>query len=76
MSGLVSARRTPLLFRHNENEVAGTIEELKWTPDGALFVRALVEHPEARRCNAFSVSGRILKYRLHNTSSKDFHAER
>ena len=65
----------PVIFRHDPKAPAGTIEELKYTDTGALYIRACVSHPEARRCNAFSIGGKVLAYRLHDGGSGDFHAE-
>jgi hypothetical protein len=38
------------------------------------MIRAFVDHPEARRCNAFSVSGDVLDYSLHDTDRPSFFA--
>ena len=56
----------PLRFDHTESS-AGRIELLAHNDRGELMIRAYVDHPEARRCNAFSVSGDVLDYSLHDT---------
>jgi hypothetical protein len=44
----------PLHYDHTSG-VAGRIETLAHSDRGELLIRAYVDHPEARRCNAFSV---------------------
>jgi hypothetical protein len=52
--GLVR-KATPLLFRHDPNQIAGEIEELKWTATGALYIRACV--PSSRGAALWCVFG-------------------
>jgi hypothetical protein len=69
---------TPLHFDHT-GEVAGGIEALSYealsyNDRGELLVRAYVDHRQAVRCNAFSVSGDVLEYSLHDTDRPGFYA--
>ena len=48
-------RFPPLLYRHRPHEIAGTIEDLEYDAAGTLWVRARVEHHEAKLCDAFSI---------------------
>ena len=66
--------RVPLLFRHDETQVAGEIEELSYDQWGNLQIRARVDHEQARRCCAFSVAGRVLEYELRDVDTPNFHA--
>ena len=71
---LVSARHVRLLHRHDENQVAGEVQELSYDEFGRLKIRCRVDHEQARRCAAFSVSGRINEYRLCDVDSPNFYA--
>ena len=73
--GLVSPRRTKLLFRHDPNVVAGAVEQLSYDEYGRLKIRCRVDHEQARRCRAFSVSARINEYRLCDVDTPNFFAE-
>ena len=61
----------PLHYDHRPI-VAGRIETLAFSDKGELLVRAYVDHPEAVRCNAFSVNGDVLDYTLHHIDSPNF----
>jgi len=63
----------PLHFDHS-GEVAGRIELLAHSDSGELMIQAYVDHEMARRCNAFSISGDVLDYSLHDTGSPSFYA--
>jgi hypothetical protein len=62
-----------LKFDHTD-QVAGHIEQLGYTPRGELTIAVYADHEMARRCNAFSVSGDVLQYSLHDTGSPNFFA--
>ena len=72
--GLVSPRRTKLLYRHDPNVVAGEVQELFYDEFGRLKIRCCVDHVEARRCGAFSISARVNEYRICNADTPDFFA--
>ena len=57
----------------SQNPVADLSDEtpFRW---GELLVSAYVDHPAAVRCNAWSVSGDVLEYTLHDTDSPSFFA--
>ena len=58
-------REIPLLFRHQPDRPAGTIQEIRSTDQG-LFVRALISDDEAKRCPYFSVAATVHGYMLRN----------
>ena len=62
----------PLLYKHSEP--AATIDELSYDHHGQLKIRAQVDQPLARRCNAFSVAAKVNRYTLHNENSPDYFA--
>jgi hypothetical protein len=64
----------PLLYKHQDSVVAGTITRLDYDDHGSLKIAAEVSHPMARRCNAFSVGATILKYEIVDNGGQDFHA--
>jgi hypothetical protein len=49
-----------LLYRHDANQVAGTITSLGYDDRGNLKISAEVDHPLGKRCGAFSVAGIVL----------------
>ena len=55
----------PLHFDH-QGVVAGRIERLEHNDRGELTIQAYVDHETARRCNAFSVSGDVEDFTLHD----------
>jgi hypothetical protein len=62
----------PLHWDH-QPIVAGRIEQLGYTAErGELTIRAYVDHPAAVRCNAWSVSGDVLEFSLHDTDKPSF----
>jgi hypothetical protein len=68
-------RSVRLLFKHKAAEVAGTIDHLAYDDAGQLLIRCTVTHPEARRCNAFSVGASIIEYSIEDADNPDcFHA--
>jgi hypothetical protein len=62
--GLLRKRR-PLLFKHDPSQVAGEVEELRYTDRGALYIRARVDRPEATRCGAFTFEVEIIADRQY-----------
>jgi hypothetical protein len=64
----------PLLFRHDEHQVAGTIDHLEYNTDGALAIVATVEHCIARRASCFSVGITVNEFELVDAERPDFHA--
>jgi len=64
----------PLCYDHQPEQRAGRVELLAHNDRGELMIRAYVDHPEAGRCNAFSVSGDVLDYSLHDTDRPSFFA--
>lgn len=68
------SRDVPLLYRHDPEQVAGRIDEIDYDARGNLRIRALVTHPLAKRCGAFSIGARILDYELRDETGPDFHA--
>jgi hypothetical protein len=70
----IKKQNVPLFFRHDKSQIAGKIEDLRIDEKG-LYVRALVTHPDARRCNAFSIGATIHNYMLRDVDdSERFHA--
>ena len=67
-------RNVPLLFRHDPEQVAGTIDEIDYDQRGNLRIKATVTHPLAKRCGAFSVGARILDYEMRDETGPGFHA--
>ena len=63
-----------LCFDHHGDQRAGRIELLGYDAQGALTIRAYVDHLQAVRCNAFSVSGDVESFTLHDTGSPNFYA--
>lgn len=68
-------RRPPLLYRHNENQIAGTVANLSYDSQGNLKICAEVRHAQAARCNAFSIGARVLEYEIRDADNANFHAE-
>ncbi len=64
----------PLLYRHDETQVAGEIDSLTYDEHGNVRVRCTVTHEQAKRCGAFSIRAKILAYELRETETRDFHA--
>ena len=64
----------PLLYRHDPDQVAGEILALDYDAQGQLRIRARVDHVEARRCGAFSVSMNVEDYEFRDVDDKSFHA--
>ena len=52
----------PLLFEHDPDQVAGTVDELSYDQTGNLCVTVTATHQLARRCNAFSVGAKVRDY--------------
>ena len=71
--GLVRKSKTRLLYQHDPNQVAGEVLNLSYDPHGNLLIEARADHPVARRCNGFSVGGRIRAYRLVDTDKPTFY---
>jgi hypothetical protein len=66
-------REIPLLFRHDPNQPAGRVEEVRSTDKG-LHVRAIVQHPEAKCCPYFSVAATVHGYQIcHADDRERFH---
>lgn len=63
-----------LLYKHDESQIAGTIQSLGYDDRGNLRICAEVTHDLAKRCNAFSIGARILEYSLVDTDTENFHA--
>jgi hypothetical protein len=63
----------PLLYRHSE--LAGTIDDLHYSPEGALMVRATVSHELARRCPSLSAAAIVHHWQMINGDSPNFTAE-
>jgi hypothetical protein len=72
--GWLPWRLPPLLYRHDSTTIAGTIDELAYTDDGALWIRCVVTNDAAKRCNAFSVAATIHDYELVDVDSPNFYA--
>jgi phage head maturation protease len=67
--------KVPLLYRHDKDQVAGAVQRLWYDPKGNLKVKALLTHPEAKRCSAFSVAGTVHRYELKEAEDPArFHA--
>lgn len=64
----------PLLLKHRADVVAGTIDELAYDDNGQLNIRCTVDHPEARRMNAFSVGVTVQGFEMINADRPDFYA--
>jgi hypothetical protein len=64
-----------LLYKHKDDEVAGTIQRLAYDDHGQLKIKANITHPFAKLCGGFSVSAKILAYEMRETDDpKRFHA--
>ena len=79
LSGLAAtldtdSERIQFMFNHTD-QCAGRIEQLAHNDRGELVVTAFVDHPMAVRCNAFSVSGDVIDYSLHDINTPDFFAK-
>jgi hypothetical protein len=61
----------PLLFRHTE-QVAGEVVSLEYDTEGQLRVRAVVDHPLAKRCAGLSVSARVIEYEICDADSESY----
>jgi hypothetical protein len=70
--GLVRKSKTRLLYAHDA--IAGEVLELGYDCHGNLVIAARADHPAARRCNGFSVGGRIREYKLVDADKASFHA--
>jgi hypothetical protein len=70
--GLVRKSKTRLLYAHDA--IAGEVLDLGYDCHGNLVIEARADHPAARRCNGFSVGGRIRAYKLVDTDKASFHA--
>jgi hypothetical protein len=64
----------PLHYDHRLDQRAGHIETLAFSDKGELMVCAYVDHPAAVRCNAWSVSGDVLEFSLHDSDRPSFFA--
>ena len=64
----------PLYHKHDASQVAGEIEDLSYDDRGNLLVRARVDHPQARRCGAFSIGATVVAYEMKNADRPDFFA--
>ena len=64
----------PLLYDHDEDQIAGSVDQLRYDANGRLIVRATVTHPAAKRCGAFSVAAHIDEYEIKDADSFSFHA--
>lgn len=64
----------PLLFKHDPQQIAGTINQLTYAADGSLNIRATCTHPLAARCQAFSYAAHVEDYSLHATEGAFFYA--
>jgi hypothetical protein len=67
------SRPPPLLYRHSE--LAGTIDELSYDPDGRLMIRATVSHELARRCPCFSAAAIVHHWQMVAGDTPEFVAE-
>ncbi|MBR0848794.1 hypothetical protein JQ543_13660 [Bradyrhizobium diazoefficiens] len=63
----------PLLYRHDERQVAGRIDHLEYV-GGDLHITATVDHSIARRASCFSVGVTVHAFELVDPDSPDFHA--
>lgn len=66
--------RPPLLYKHDPEQVDGTIANLDYEDRGQVRIVADVNHELARRCNAFSICAAIIQYEIRNADSADFFA--
>jgi phage head maturation protease len=68
-------RNVPLLYKHDPNQVAGTICDLEYEDGtGSLCVWCTVTHPMAKRCGAFSIAATVNEYEIVNGDTPDFAA--
>ena len=72
--GLLHKSKIRLLHAHDETQTAGEILNLNYDPHGNLLIETKVSHPQAVRCAAFSIGGRVRSYRLVDTDRPTFHA--
>ena len=65
----------PLTYEHDLDQLAGTVDELKYDLHGNLEVRATVTHQRAKLCGGFSIGVRALAFEIRNADRADFYAE-
>jgi hypothetical protein len=75
--GLTWNDPVPLLVRHNVNEPAGELLELRYDDRGRLIAQAKVSHPFGKRCPAFSLAVSVSEWRLvvEPDDPRRFHGE-
>lgn len=70
----IPSRMPKLLYRHDDQQVAGEIKDLFHDRDGNLRLRALVAHELAKRAAGLSVGVTVLAYELKNVDTPSFYA--
>lgn len=64
----------PLLFKHDVDQPAGRVQSLEYDDEGNLRIRAVVDHPLARRMGAFSIGAKVLDYEMRDADGENFYA--
>ena len=65
------ASSIPFLFRHDPEQPAGRLEEVRATEQG-LFVRARITHEQAKCCPYFSVAATVHSYRIIQNGAQSY----
>ena len=73
-SACCASRRSGSCTRMTRTKLRARLKELSYDAHGRLMIEARVDHLEARRCNGFSVGGRVRAYELRDVDNKGFHA--
>jgi hypothetical protein len=63
-----------LLWKHRDDEIAGTVDHLRYDLAGRLRIVATVGHELGRRAPAFSIGAKVLDYKIVDVDTPNFHA--
>ena len=63
-----------LLYKHDDDQIAGRITSLGYDDKGRLRISAEVTHPLAKLCSAFSVGAKLNTYEIKDADNTNFHA--
>src|SRR4051794_7320130 len=67
-----AVRDIPLLIRHQSDQVAGVIEDLRYSRSGGVEISARVTNSAASALPAFSVAATVKKYEMRDEDSDQF----
>ena len=71
---MIKSRMPRLLYRHNAESPAGTIDDLRYDLDGNVLLCAHVTDALAKRAPALSVAATVHSFELVNADTPDFFA--